>query len=95
MLPHTGSTFLDINPISTTLQNQTKPNQTTENKKEKKITEKKKRESVSSYEEIFCSLSISRTGSKEERSSVYVSSLPRPTPRKPKQRRQRASGRAS
>jgi len=94
MLPHTGSTFLDINPISTTLQNQTKPNQTTGGKKkEKKITEKKKIERMSSYEEKICSLSISRTGSKEESSSVRVS-LPRPT-RKPKQRRQRASGRAS
>jgi hypothetical protein len=49
---------------------------------------------MSSYEEKICSLSISRTGSKEERSSVCVSSLPRPT-RKPKQRRQRPSGRAS
>jgi hypothetical protein len=36
MLPHTGSTFLDINPISTTLQNQTKPHQTTEKKSQKK-----------------------------------------------------------
>ncbi len=58
--------------------NQTKPND--RKQKGKKITEKKKRERVSIYEEIFCSLSISRTGSKEERSSVCVSSLPRPTP---------------
>jgi hypothetical protein len=101
MLPHTGSTFLDINPISTTLQNQTKPNQTKRpTKKKEKKSQKKKKERMSSYEEKICSLSISlalsvsRTGSKEERSSVCVSSLPRPT-RKPKQRRQRASGRAS
>jgi hypothetical protein len=39
MLPHTGSTFLDINPISTTLQNQTKR---TKKEKEKKSQEKKR-----------------------------------------------------
>lgn len=74
--------------------NRTKPNDRKQ-KGKKNHRKEKERERVSSYEEIFCSLSISRTGSKEDRSSVYVSSLPRPTPRKPKQRRQRASGRAS
>jgi len=44
MLPHTGSTFLDINPISTTLQNQTKPNQTKKEKEKK--SQEKKRENV-------------------------------------------------
>jgi hypothetical protein len=62
MLPHTGSTFLDINPILTTLQNQTNPNQTTGKKNGGKKSQKKKRDrEMSSYEEKICSLSISRS----------------------------------
>jgi hypothetical protein len=73
MLPHTGSTFLDINPISTTLQNQTKPNQTTENKKEKKSQKRKKERECLSMKKFFA---LSRSLARDPRKRGAVSASP-------------------
>jgi hypothetical protein len=53
MLPHTGSTFLDINP------NQTSPNDPKKKNKGKKITERKKRECLAMKKNFALSLDLS------------------------------------